>query len=703
MTHPGHPPASDEHALRGSIVEPTIAESTRGAGPEFAPLPPSDDNFTADLGGVPLGAGHAAGGRGRMRQRQALDLGDDAVGATGANSVPVCRTRFGGGHADTESIPEPADDAAAVPRHTALGDNLITSIVLPPHAALDVPATTDVSPRESWRPQYTLLPFPETMRTWPSSASEHLVVEKTARRVAMQPQLEVMLRLRQDGVASFNFINPDNELHSYYRHLVARASRELADTSSEFDWPAAVRVVDAQVAGDAEARLDNVEGDRHHSEPVSSPHDGRADALIATDAPSSSKPSRPSLVAYNALGISYDSDSEGQSSTSSEAPPEPPDSVALAAAAASAIAARLDAARAAALVAAAALDASSRIQPAPATLEVMEKLIVHACRGGGRRFVMLVAERERSNATFAFLQQWNTHHAFFERRLGEELRKAGLEPVDDNEVAGVDNTGVTTSPAPVPGALEMRPRPAISVTLKKSTTAVASRLLEAKPRDAVIPPGPQLHTVTLRHPLLPPRAAGSASAAANDDAVFSGSEADSHTAPISLHCVVQKPAADTASATVETSATTHVSSCADAASTTLAVPVAVPLQPVNAADAATISTVSELPSVPASADEDVPFPVPAPAPVAHPQRQAGGRPPAQPEREYITSFEAPPPVSNVRWQPQCLAPTVKAPPLAPAGYDSDDALDSDAGVQAWDSPEDRAAFFAGTTSVVRHA
>ena len=689
--------------MPGSIAEPTLADSARGFGPEFAPVPQSD-HCAADSGVqvVPLGAGHAAAGRGRVRQRQVLDLGDDALGATGANSVPVSRTRFGGVNANTESLPEPADDADSLPPHTVLRDDT-TTFVVPPHAARDLAMVTDATPRESWRPQYTILPFPETIHAWPSSASEHLIVEKTARRVAMQPQLEVMLRLRQDGVASFNFINPDNELHAYYRHLIARASRELAEASSEVDWPPAVRVTDAQVTGDVGTQLDSIGGGRHDTGQAGSPRDGLADAFmhrVVTDAPSSAKPARPALVAYNALGISYDSDSEGRSSTNSEAAAEPPDQEAQASAAASAIDARLDAARAAALVAAAALDASSRIQPAPATLEVMEKLIAHACRGGGRRFVMLVAERERANATFAFLQQWNTHHAFFERRLGEELRKAGLEPVDDAGTAAGDDKGVAPSPTPVPGALDMSLRPAISVTLKKSTTAVASRLQEANSHEAVIPPGPQLHTVTLRHPLLPPRSAGSASAAAvNDDALLCESETCSQVAPAPLN-IIQQPAADSASATIDTNVATRMSPCV-AANVSLppAAPAPVALQPVDVDVAAMVSTVSERPSAPVSVDEDVPVHVP----IAHPLKKAGGRQPAPPEREYIMSFEAPPSASAIRWQPpQRLAPAAKTLLPAPAGYDSDDALDSDAGVQAWDSPEDRAAFFAGTSSFARY-
>lgn len=697
---PGFEAGSDFH----------MNDNGRGSGPEFQP---PGSPFAVEEYDRALGAGHAASGR--SGRRRLVDV-DNGVSSTGANAVPLAVSRF---HAEFNSSADTRDAHA--------GLSLATDTATAPAAAVDSvfecrtdtsvelggtsdPVTTERAASTSrWFPRYAVLPLPQSIveaadassgPSVPSSAAEHAMIELTARRVAAQPQLEVMLRIKQAGAAEFAFLDPDHSLHSYYRHLLFRASSHYA-SNSPIDWPPpcdnsrlAVEMTKEEAPeGDPEvavaaAHSPEANGNDLRSECTLCQNERVSTTGSVAGLPVVIESSIKPLVAYNPLGIGYDSGDDSE-----ESDPSPSRDVidsshiaaqqtaaALAATAAAAVTRRIEAARAAAAAAAAALDAASRLAPPAPVIEVMDKLIAHAKRGGGRRLVDTVRDKERANAKFAFLLPWNTHHAFFERRLAEAFVNVDDSSFDDagsdarvagtsserNHAAGVAPSDLSASqrqPISVSLSTAVRPLESASVAAAVGSGSIADATV------AAIPPGPALHarTVRLRHPLAGPAPADPISARAvsvpaSQQAARSrwGPPADlpaaaaAEAAPPPAHAAISILAAATA-----TASDSH--SCQDPGSAAL--PAALPAGPKK-----------------------------APLVDKHPTGSV-----ADGGREYITSFEiAPVRVTAAtrglsQWQPK--RPSAVATGQGGGGYDSDDALDSDAGLQAWDSDAARAAFY----------
>jgi len=222
---------------------------------------------------------------------------------------------------------------------------------------------------------FCALPIPHGLHTC-NSLADYRVMEAAAKRTTANPQLEVLLRVRQAGNPAFAFLEPGHASAPFYAHLKQRAA-----LGAMADWPEP-HLVEGVVEGGGEPR-------------------GAAAMDLSG---SEGGGGRPAATSLTRLLAAYGDGSEGDDSDGDgcDAAPALPPTFAPPAASS-----------------AAAPPALAPLPP-PTTLEAIDKLVQYVVRVG-EAFVGVVSEREAANPALAFLQTWSPWHATFRSRLAAAM------------------------------------------------------------------------------------------------------------------------------------------------------------------------------------------------------------------------------------------------------------------------------------------
>ncbi|CAM9262794.1 unnamed protein product [Chrysoparadoxa australica] len=154
---------------------------------------------------------------------QARAAAGDHAGHYGPSHVPMKKTHSSRGGKGGNAIPFCYEDMNAMAKGEEGADEARAG------GAEPTKQPQDHDPDDNFVPVFTL---PEGVSA-PTSLKLHLVIAGTARRTLTSPQLEVLLRVKQAGNESFEFLSPDSMLHAYYQLLKsfgkARLHEEIAE------------------------------------------------------------------------------------------------------------------------------------------------------------------------------------------------------------------------------------------------------------------------------------------------------------------------------------------------------------------------------------------------------------------------------------------------------------------------------------------
>eukprot|EP00903_Cladosiphon_okamuranus_P016054 g14821.t2 len=225
----------------------------------------------------------------------------------------------------------------------------------------------------------------------PATIRQHMMMVGTARTAVRSPQLEVLLRLKQQSNLAFSFLSDEDPVHPYYVFLKSWGESALAD----------------EYARQQRLQAERKEA-RRREEASRKEREERAAAAAAAASKAAKEAASPPLPpadaggsgesdadadAPNLLGGAYES-SEDEGGPSTPAP------------------------RAAAPSTTGEGDRSeaSPLEPGEEKRQVVEKMVGYVAKNG-QAFEDRVRNREKSNPTFDFLVPTNQFHAYYKMRL----------------------------------------------------------------------------------------------------------------------------------------------------------------------------------------------------------------------------------------------------------------------------------------------
>ncbi|CAM9438846.1 unnamed protein product, partial [Scytosiphon promiscuus] len=292
----------------------------------------------------------------------------------------------------------------------------------------------------------------------PSTVRQHMMMVGTARTAVRSPQLEVLLRLKQQSNAAFSFLSDEDPVHPYYVFLKSWGESALAAEYARQQRLQAER---------AETRLKEEQQRREREEREA------AAAKAAEEAPpppSSADPGQDSddSDAPNLLGGAYESseeeeDDDAQIPSAAAArpggvpstvaapaglkpPPQPP------------LAMEGSAVGQGGYVPA---SPASPSEPGEEKRKIVDKMVGYVAKNG-QAFEERVRKREASNPTFDFLIPTNQFYPYYKRRLALAKGEAVPPAVD------------AKSPAPAAVAAGAAAGPSLSLDTQKDGPPAAA-------------------------------------------------------------------------------------------------------------------------------------------------------------------------------------------------------------------------------------
>eukprot|EP00752_Nemacystus_decipiens_P013791 g12244.t1 len=300
----------------------------------------------------------------------------------------------------------------------------------------------------------------------PATVRQHMMMVGTARTAVRSPQLEVLLRLKQQSNLAFSFLSDEDPVHSYYVFLKSWGEVALASEYARQQRLQAER---------AEARRREEEQRKEREEQAAAAAAAVAAAKAAKEA--TSPPLAPAEAggsdesdAPNLLGGAYESSDDEE-----EPIPATPAGVPATGGAPSPQAAGVGQG-----VAAAGSGDRSETSPlvpvAPLApdeekRQVVEKMVGYVAKNG-QAFEDRVRNRETSNPTFDFLVPTNQFHAYYKMRLA-------LAKGDEPAVPAARTASSHASQSPP------------STTVSPPAGVVANRTSEPQPQPASARAPPQ--------------------------------------------------------------------------------------------------------------------------------------------------------------------------------------------------------------------
>ncbi|CBJ28972.1 conserved unknown protein [Ectocarpus siliculosus] len=285
----------------------------------------------------------------------------------------------------------------------------------------------------------------------PATFRQHMMMVGTARTAVRSPQLEVLLRLKQQANEAFSFLSDEDPVHPYYLFLKSWGESALA---AEY------------------ARQQRLQAERAEARQRQDQQRKEREAAAAKDLKFLAGLSLGAVGAPNLLGGAYESseDEEDNASTAAAVPPATaaPTGTTLP------LAAGVSLGEAGGSVGEGVL--LSPAVPGEEKRQVVEKMVGYVAKNG-QAFEDRVRKREVSNPTFDFLNPANKFHAYYKRQLalakGEPVSPAPGQGNTGGAPAtgGSSNSDVRRAAAAVPGSSASQ-RPSSSYTASSTAASV---------------------------------------------------------------------------------------------------------------------------------------------------------------------------------------------------------------------------------------